>query len=284
MIKRILVALDPDGDTPIATRFAIRLAKKFDASVTGLAVVDTSNLQFAMGVGGYGTERTGETIWAELADETRKVAEELLNTFKSTVEKAGIRHRDVKMHGASTELIIEEMKYHDLLIVGKDSHFFYNQPERDSGTLAKVVKNGHAPTLIVTDEYRDVERIMIAFDGSGPATRTLKGFVHLLPYGKDLEIELIIVPDDHSIQEMDRASTVLSQAERYLKEHGFSYIFKRVLEKGNIGERIVNLQIERNPDLLLLGAHSVSAVRRAAFGSTTQYMIENSQGPLFLSP
>ncbi|REL37727.1 universal stress protein [Rhodohalobacter sp. SW132] len=284
MIKRILVALDPDGDTPVATRFAIRLAKKFDASVTGLAVVDTSNLQSAMGVGGYGTQISGQTIWAEMAEETRKVAEELLNDFKNAVEKAGVRHRDVQMHGASTELIIEEMKYHDLLIVGKDSRFFYNQPEKDTGTLAKVVKKGHAPTLIVTDEYRDVERIMIAFDGSGPAARTLKGFVHLLPYGKDIEIELIIVSEGDSIEEMDRASRILSQAEAYLKEHGFYYISKKVMEKGKPGERFLNLQMGRNPDLLLLGAHSVSAIRRAAFGSTTQYMVENSQGPLFLSP
>jgi len=284
MIKRILVALDPDGDTPVATRYAIRLAQKFDASITGLAVVDTSNIQSAIGVGGHGAEISGRVIWAELADETRIIAENLLKRFQNSVKKAGVRHRDVKKQGASTDLIIEEMKYHDLLIVGKDSHYFYNEPDKETGTLAKVVKKGNAPTLIVTDEYRDVERIVIAFDGSGPAARTLKGFIHLLPYGKSLEIELMIVSGGNSIEEMDRASTILSQAETYLKEHGFYYITKRVLEKGRPGERILNIQLERNPDLLLLGAHSVSAIRRAVFGSTTQYMIENSQGPLFLSP
>jgi len=284
MIKRILVALDPDGDTPVATRFAIRLAQKFDASLTGLAVVDIANIHSVIGIGGYGTEISGRKIWSEMADESRQVAEKLLNNFKSAVEKAGVRHRDIRKEGASYELIIEEMKYHDLLIVGRDSHFFYNQPDKDTGTLAKVVKSGDAPTLVVTDEYRNVERIMIAFDGSGPAARTLKSFVHLLPYGKDIEIELVNIAGGDSIEEMDKASTILKQAENYLKEHNFRYITKVVLEKGNPGERILERQMEKKPDIVLLGAHSVSALKRTAFGSTTHYMIISSQGPLFLSP
>src|SRR6056297_272572 len=284
MIKRILVALDPDGDTPVATRFAIRLAKRFDASVTGLAIVDTTNIDSTIAVGGYGTEMLGNVVWSEMAEESRIVAERLLSSFKASVEKVGVRHRDIKKHGVSFDLIIDEMNYHDLFIAGRDSHFFYNQPDKETGTLARVIKNGNAPAIIVTDEYRDVERVMVAFDGSGPAARTLKGFVHLLPYGKDVEIELVMIAGGNSIEQMDRSSNILKQAEVYLTEHGFSYITKRVLERGNTGERILNLQLERNPDMRLLGAHSVSAVQRVAFGSTTHYLLENSPGTLFLSP
>jgi nucleotide-binding universal stress UspA family protein len=284
MIKRILVALDPDEDTPVATQFAIRLAKRFDASLTGLAVVDISNIHSTIGIGGYGTEIYGRQIWTKMADETRHVAEKLLKSFKHSVEKEGIRHRDVKEQGASYDLIVEEMKYHDLLVVGRDSRFFYNQPDRDTDTLAKVVKKGVSPTLVVTDDYRNVESIVIAFDGSAPAARSLKAFVHLLPYGKDLEIDLVYIADGESSEDMDKAMTILKQAEDYLKEHNFRYITKHVLEKGEPGERLVELQKKKNPDLIILGAHSVSAVRRAAFGSTTHHLITKSEVPLFMSP
>ena len=140
MIKRILVALDPDEDTPVATQFAMRLAKRLDASLTGLAVVDFSNIHSAIGIGGYGTEIYGRQIWTEMAEETRHTAERLLAAFRHNVEKEGVRHRDLKEQGASYDLIVEEMKYHDLLVVGRDSRFFYNQPDRDTDTLAKVVK------------------------------------------------------------------------------------------------------------------------------------------------
>lgn len=284
MIKRILVALDPDEDTPVATQFAIRLAKRFDASLTGLAVVDISNIHNAIGIGGYGTEIYGRQIWTEMADETRRVADKLLSAFKHTVEKEGVRHRDVKKQGASYDLIVEETKYHDLLVLGRDSRFFYNQPDRDTDTLAKVVKNGVSPTLVVTDEYRSVENVIITFDGSAPAARSLKAFVHLLPYGKDLEIDLVYVAEGESSEQMDKAMTILKQAEDYLKEHNFRYISKQVLEKGEPGERIMELQKKKNPDLTILGAHSVSAVQRAAFGSTTHHLITKSEVPLFMSP
>lgn len=284
MIKRIVVALDPDEDTHAATKYAIRLAKRFDASLTGLAVVDKSNIDAAISLGGYGTELYGHQIWSEMADETREIAEQLLENFRNSAEKEGVRYRNLKKHGASYELIIEEMKYHDLLVVGRDTRFFYNEPDLDSDTLAKVVKGGVAPTLVVTDQYKDVEKILVAFDGSAPAAKTLKSFVHLLPYGKDIEIELVNIAEGESIEDMDRSSAILKQAENYLREHNFSYITKILLEKGNPGERIIERQVEKNPDLVLLGAHSVSALRRATFGSTTHHMITKSQGPLFLSP
>lgn len=284
MIKRIVVALDPDDDTPVATKYAIRLAKRFDASLTGLAVVDKSNIDAAISLGGYGTELFGHQIWSEMADETRIVAEKLLENFRNSAEKGGVRYRNLKKHGASFELIIEEMKYHDLLVVGRDSRFFYNEPDRDSDTLAKVVKGGVAPTLVVTDQYKDVEKILVAFDGSAPSAKSLKSFVHLLPYGKDIEIELVNIAEGESIEDMDRASAILKQAEDYLKDHNFSYVTKIVLEQGNPGERILERQMMKSPDLVLLGAHSVSALRRATFGSTTHHMITKSQGPLFLSP
>jgi nucleotide-binding universal stress UspA family protein len=284
MIKRILVALDPDSDTPIATRYAIRLARRFDASLTGLAVIDQTSINLAIDIGGYGTEATGHQIWSAMASDSREVADKLLTSFKNEVDKEGVRSRNLKKHGASFELIIEEMKYHDLLVVGRDSHFFYNQPETESGTLAQIVKGGTAPTMVVMDQYKNVERIMVAFDGSGPAAKTLKSFVHLLPYGKDLEIELVNVTVGNSSQEMNTAATLLNQAEDYLKEHNFRYITKTVLEPGDHGERILNHQEEKKPDLLLLGAHSVSAIRRITFGSTTHHLFTQSQGPLFLCP
>ena len=40
MIKKILVALDADSDTPVATRYAADIARRYAAEVTGLAVVD----------------------------------------------------------------------------------------------------------------------------------------------------------------------------------------------------------------------------------------------------
>lgn len=284
MIKRILVALDPDEDTPVATQYAIALARNFDASLTGLAVVDTSNIYPTAITGEIDSTHHARNLWEELSEESRRVAKTLLDKFKSSVEKAGVRYTAIKKEGASYERIIEGMKYHDLLIAGRDSHFFYNEPKRETKTLAQVVKHGVAPTLVITNNYREINRVLVAFDGSNAAARSLKSFVQLMPYGKELEVELLYIDDKNIREEKQPAESILDLAEYYVGEHGFQNISKTVLKNGKPAVKILDRQKETAADLVILGAHSVSAIRRVTFGSTTHELITKTNTPLFLSP
>lgn len=282
MIKRILVALDPDIDTQVATRYALHFAKEFDASLSGLAVVDSEQITHNVGAGGIGTIYYAEQLREYMEENTRQQAGKLLNAFEKTVEKAGVRHSEIMEEGVPHERIIEDMKYHDMLIVGRDSHFFYNRPEKETDTLAKIVKKGNSPTLVVTESYRNVNRVLVAFDGSTAAARTLQWFIHLEPYGKDLNLELVNVNTDESDYGMDESNLLLRLAEDYLRVHGFEKINKTILEKDSAGEKILEHQEDIAADLILLGAHSMSAIRRMTFGSTTHFLVTKSKVPLFM--
>lgn len=284
MIKRILVALDPGEDTHVATRYAIWLAKKFDASLTGLAVVDTSNIYFNVGGGEIDALHYARGLWEELSEETRDVAWKLLNDFRERVEAEGIRHTAIQREGASYERIIEGTKYHDLLVLGRDSHFFYNEPKMETKTLAKVVKDGVAPTLVVTEDYREPRKVLIAFDGSSPAARSLKSFVQLMAHDREIEIELLKVIPERDEEEKIKGEAILSLAEIYLNEHGFKRIVQKIVQGGKPSDRILERQAESDIDLTVLGAHSVSALRRVTFGSNTHDLITKTKVPLFLNP
>ncbi len=282
MIKRILIALDPDDDTPVATQYAISLAKRNNASVTGLAVVDTSNIYPTSIIGDPDQTHHARNLWEELTEQNRTIADKLLERFKADIEKSGVRHTEVKREGASYERIIEGMKYHDLLVVGRDSHFFYNEPQQDTKTLAQVVKNGVSPTLIVTHHFEEVKKVLIAFDGSRPAARSLKSFAHLKPFGKDVEIELLNIQNK---EDSDLPTdVVLEYAHDYLIEHGFKSITQKTLEKKNVSQQILEHSDQINADLIVLGAHAVSAIKRLTFGSTTHELITKTNKPLFLNP
>lgn len=282
MIKRILIALDPDKDTPIATQYAIALAKSNDASVTGLAVVDTSNIYPTAIVGDPDQTHHARNLWEELTEESRNVAVKLLDKFRSDVEKSGVRHSEITKEGASFDRIIEGMKYHDLLIVGRDSHFFYNEPKQETKTLAQVVKNGVSPTLIVTQHFEEVQKVLIAFDGSRPAARSLKSFAQLKPFGNEVKVELLQIRDE---DESDlQTDTILDYASDYIIEHGFKAIDQKVLNKGKVSQQILERSDEIDADLIVLGAHAVSAIKRLTFGSTTHELITKTNKPLFLSP
>ena len=283
MIKRILVALDLDYDTPLAVEYAIKMAEKFEASLSGLAVVDTTDIATHVGGGAIGTIYYAETLRRHMTEESMEAAAELLDKFDEICSASGIRHRQIMGEGVPYERIIDELKYHDLLVIGRESHFFFNRPEKDTDTLADIVKKGTAPTLVVTDPYEDVKRVVVAHDGSAASARALQWFVQLQPYGKDIEFDIVHVCDMDNKTAVDKSKLLLHLLSDYLKAHGYERVNEHLLEKGDTGSSIIGHVKQSGAGLVVMGAHSMSAIRRLTFGSTTHALVKNSPVPLFLS-
>ncbi|MDX1636349.1 MAG: universal stress protein [Balneolaceae bacterium] len=282
MLKRILVALDPDPDTTVATRYGISLAEKHNASITGLAVVDSNQITAEVGNGGVGTVYYIDQLQQQMSESTRREAGKLLDSFREMVERAGIRFGETLEEGVPYERIIEDMKYHDLLIIGRDPHFYYNRPELKTNTLAQVIKKGNVPSLVVTESYREVNSALVAYDGSSSAVRTLQWFAQLAPFGKQLELELVHVDTGGTRRSHDEANLLLRLSEDFLKVHEFSSISKTILDGDEPAEQLMSRQKEIGADLFILGAHSMSALRRLAFGSVTHYLVTRSTVPMFM--
>lgn len=283
MIKRILVALDPDEDTPLATRYAISLAQSTGASITGVAPVDTTKIASEVGGTAIGPAYYAEDLHNQMTEDSRKNANDLLEKFSKKVSKEGIRDIKAMAEGMAHECIAEEMKYHDLLIIGQDSHFYYNRPEEDTHTLAKVLKITSSPVLVVPNSYRDIQKVVIAHDGSAACARALQWFIQLEPFGKDLQLHVIHVCDLESQIITDKSKMLLHLVTDYLKAHNYNNIATQLLDKGKTSDRIIGYLREAGADLILMGAHSMSVIRRLALGSTTYDLVKNSPVPLFIS-
>ncbi len=284
MLKRILVALDRDMDTPVAIRYAIKLASTFNSSLTGLAVVDLSAINNVVGGGGIGTIHYAQQLKSNLTEESREEAGKLLKNFKKLVESAGVEHSKFMHEGVPHERIIEDSKYHDLLVIGRESHFFYNRPKIETKTLANIVKKGAGPTLMVTDSYRPIHHVVVAHDGSNASARALQWFVQLEPFGRDIEIDVVYACNKEKEEVADKGKLVLHLAYDYLKAHGYERVNELLIdEKGGAGKQIINHVEDTGADLVIIGAHSMSAIRRLTFGSVTHELVKNSPIPLFLS-
>lgn len=278
MIKRILVALDPDTDTPVATRYATNIAQRYDAEVTGLAVVDMSSIEDSARGGGIGSMYLMEKVQKNLTEETRAVARQLTQEFEEAMQGTGVRHNVQVKEGAPFERIVEDMKYYDVLIVGKDPHFFYSHPEQSTKTLVRVVRDTIAPTLVVPDAYREIRKALIAYDGSNAAARAMRRFLHLQPFGTDVELEIFNM---HSKGTAEGAQLALEMAKNYLDAHGFTAHTTNVV--GNdASEEILGFADRFGADVIVAGGHSVSRFRKLAFGSTTAALLTRSPLPLFL--
>lgn len=284
MIKRILVALDRDMETPIATRYALNMATTFNASLTGLAVVDLPTINTVVGGGGIGTIHYAKQLKNKLIEESRHTAGILLKNFKEVVKTAGVEYTKNMHEGVPHDRIIEDSKYHDILIIGKESHFYYNRPELETKTLANIVKKGLGPTLMVMDAYRPINRIVVAHDGSKASAKAIQWFVQLEPFGREIDIDIVYACNKEKEEVAEKGNAVLELAYDYLTAHDYKRVNKLLLDgKGGTAKQIINYVKDTEADMITVGAHSVSAIRRLTFGSVTHELVNKSPVPLFLS-
>lgn len=277
MLKKILVALDPDSDTQVATRYAADIAERYDAVVTGLAVVDLGSIEAGTKGGGIGSFYYAEKLREQMTAETRAKARELLDTFERSIGDSGVKHLEIVEEGVPFQRIVEDMKYHDLLVIGKEPHFFYGHPEKSTDTLARVVKNTVAPTLVVGRSYTKIKKVVAAYDGSEASSRALRGFVYTRPFGPDVSLHLINVYGKDAAE----SELTLKLAESFVKVHGFEPTLVN-LKGGDTKKVIIEYVQSVDADLLVAGAHSVSGLKKMAFGSITEKLLSECPLPMFV--
>lgn len=274
MIKRILVALDPDSDTMVAIRYAVEIATRHGAEVTGLTVVDTRYRGTAGGIGSvYYQEKTRE----HSIEESRKKARELSDAFAATLQDSGIPFQTSTEEGAPFERIVEEMLYYDLLLVGRGTHFSYSRPAEDTHTVERVMKKAITATLIVDKTYRPIRNVLVAYDGSLEAALALQRFAQLEPFGMEPVLYLLHVHDG------DRAASelLLRKAAEYLEAHAIRIDGLNTLA-GNPEDEIISYTQGHQIDLIIMGARFVSKIRELTFGSTTSAVLNHAPASLFL--
>ncbi len=284
MLKRILVALDFDSDTSVATRYAIEIAHHAGAEVTGLALVDQEGIRSQAAGAGMGAMYYAEKLQLTLSDEARAQARHLLRGFAAELDREGIPHgADHVEEGVPFERIAEDMKYHDLLIAGHESHFFYPQRDRRTRTMDEVVEKGAAATLVVESTYRPIRRVLIAYDRSVSAARAMQKFAELSPFGTEhLAVEIVNVRENDGDEATAESELMLSLAKSYLTAHGFPSVEVASLPGGHAKDRLLDHAERTRADLIVAGAHSRSSLKEFFFGSTTSSLIDNAEIPLFL--
>lgn len=279
MIKKILVALDPDSDSVVATRYATDIARRFNASVTGLAVVDLGSIESGTKGGGIGSFYYAEKLREKLTTETRAKARELLDAYERAMQDTDVEHLELVQEGVPFERIVEDMKYHDLLIIGREPHFFYGHPKAETpDTLARVVKTTVSPTIVVGKAYTSIRRVVIAYDGSPASARSARDFAYMMPFGRDVNVHVVTVYS----KDASESELTLSLMEKFLKAHDIEATTASV-KSSDARAAILEYTHSVDADLLVAGAHSVSGIKRIAFGSITEKLLKDCPLPMFLN-
>ncbi len=274
MIKRILVGLAGTTYTPVAIQRAVTLARAHDAEVTGVTVLDRARVR---GEGmGLVKAPTREAIRAELMKVAELQIEQSVTAFEEACRAASIKHRVVAESGEPFTRLVDVARYHDLVVFGLRSIFEYDFLAGDSESLLlRLVAAGVRPLIAVSEEYRSIARVLIAYSGSMESAKAMKRFVQMRLWpGAELKI-VTFHPSD------DKARELLWDAEEYCRAHGF-----RVSHESNPGDPRVLLMVAAklwHADMIVMGNSARNVLIRNLLGDTLMATLRETTIPLFLA-
>ncbi|MDA1051179.1 MAG: universal stress protein, partial [Planctomycetota bacterium] len=177
MVKRILVGLGGTPFTPTAIRYAVELAQSYQAEVLGVIVIDRRRLGALTKSSGAGQDAVREFGRLE---EIEKRQEHAIADFESACANAGLHYAITRESGDPFENMISQARYYDLMIFGLRSLFDSDIVTTSaSDVLTRLISRGVRPILAVSQEYRPIRRVLLAYSGSMESAKAIKRFMHM---------------------------------------------------------------------------------------------------------
>ena len=275
MLRTLLIGLDGSTDSETAAELALRWAKAQDAMLVGLGIVDEPTIRggeaVPLGAGVFKRERDD----ALMADARHKV-EQALQRFSLRCSQEGVACKLLEDVGLPHEQIVLEAQRYDLIILGRRTHFHFETQVQADDTLTRVLKASPRPVVVGADELPASRTVVIAYDGSLQAARTLQAFQSLaLHAGHDLFV--VGVHEDHVT-----AAKCVDRAVEYLGFHGIKAKPHAVGTTYSPSEVILNEVRRLSAGLVVMGAYGQPKLKEFLFGSVTRYLLRDCPAPLFL--
>ena len=275
MLKTLLVALDGSVCSLTATMLAVDWARRFDAQLLGLGIVDEASIHrpepVPLGAGAYKKARDE----ARMADAHHRVAV-FLAEFRARAAGAGVHAGVLEEHGEPAERIVFEAQRADVVILGRETHFNFETPEWRDATLAQVVRSSPRPMVLVPERVPEGTGVLVAYGGGREAARTLQLFALLgLAAGETLDVVTI-----H--RDPAQARTIARAAGDFLAAHDVIHRVHTMGSSAAPAEVLLEEVESRRPRLLVMGAHRAHPLRDLFARSVTRAVLRSCPVPIFV--
>lgn len=278
MVKTILIPTDGSEYGRTAIDFGVYIAKKLDARLIGLHVIDVGLMRgtvFSDISGSIGLPPYQEFLPVIEAGLDGR-AETVLTAFRERCESAGLHPDTIKAVGVIDKTIIEEGRKTDWIILAQRGENFHLAKGGILGSTAElVVRNAGKPVMVTPRTYQDIESMALAYDGSPPAHNALL-LAASLSEKAAWPLTIICITDSQSV-----ADRLHEKIESGLENRQIDC--DTLIIPGKDNREIIKFIQEGSVELLVMGAYGHNRLRQLFIGSTTSEVIQKSRIPVLLT-
>jgi nucleotide-binding universal stress UspA family protein len=278
MTMKMLIPTDGSDNSNIALQYGIYITPKFDATITGLHVIDVyliqgpiiTDISGAVGMPPY------DGFFEAIETSLHEKAQFILNDFQQRCQKNGFV-AEVKMTiGKIDQIIVEEGQRADLVLMAKKGEHFHLKEGGLLGSVAEsVIRHCGKPVMVTPEIFHEIESMGIAYDGSEPAKKALKLSLEI---SSQAAWPLTVVIINTDTKKADKLCTEAEElAGRYDADCGM------IILQGKESEEILKFIQEGSVELMVMGAYGHNRLRELFLGSTTTSIIRKSSIPVLLT-
>ncbi|AOJ76451.1 universal stress protein [Burkholderia ubonensis] len=275
--KSIVVHLDTSGRAHSRLEFALRLARRFDAHLTGLFAVYTPELTsfYVMaGSADYFREHRAQR------DERRAALERL---FHAETARAKVHAAWVEADARANVAVPRAARVADLVIVGQGDP---DDPDTyiDDQFPENLVLSAGRPVLFVpyAGEYPSLgERVLVAWDGSREAVRAAHDAMPFIEHAKRTTVVAVVDGNSAAAAMRIPAADAALMLARHARD--VSVLDIDAGDGRAIGDTLLSRAYETGTDLLVMGAYGHSRWRELVMGGVTRTVLASMTLPVLMS-
>lgn len=270
-VTTILDLYDPAMPGPA---YAIDLAAKAQAHVTGISIA-----MEPLAPGFLGSPIPADYIVGAI-EEAERQAKAAAETFVGRARAAGVsaETRALTLLSGATSPIVAQTHLSDLVVIGQENLDLV-EPMRGALIEAMLFDAG-VPVCVVPTAWRkgfQVERAVIAWDGSSTAARAVHAALPLLSGATSVEVTIVASSKAWTGEPGADVAT-------YLARHGANVTVNTVnRDAGDVAGTLIAHINETAADFCVMGAYGQSRLREFIIGGATRSMLEGMTVPTVMA-
>jgi nucleotide-binding universal stress UspA family protein len=273
MLRSILVGLDGSDFSEAAVELGIEWVRRHNALLVGIGVsgAEMPNVT-GVPVGAVGSPAIQA---APSNDQDSSAVAELLERFTCRCSNAGVKSETIAATGNPAEAIMLEAQRFDLILMGQRTNFLRG-PAGFDDTLREIVRHSPRPVVSVPEKVPRSTHVLIAYDGSVQAARTVQAYQALdLHHGGELTVISVELDEAEAARRAERAI-------QFLRSHDIPAAPLALASQFAPAREILDHIEKLDAGLLVMGAYGKQTWREFFLGSTTQTVLRESTTPVLV--
>jgi nucleotide-binding universal stress UspA family protein len=276
-MKKIIAAIDGLKYSESTVQFAIQVARESQSHLVGVFLEDFSYHSYSI----YELAPRQEPWEHELRKRNEQdlmAREASIAKFTALCQKAQIEFNIHHDRSFALSELLHETVYADLLVISKNETLSTRPQVPPTGFLRDLLGDIQCPVLVVPEDFEEVSKIVLLYDGQPSSMFAIKMFSYLLPFMTTLPVEILSVKaEDENLHVWD--NRLIKEFARQHFPNASYHVLKGAAEQ----EIVTYLKEPETPPMVVLGAYQRNLVSRWFRTSMADVLMEKLEIPLFIA-